>query len=217
MYRVVAKRAFVNINTNERHRQLVQSWGGRSIIISDVPIDHEELYEPLELDQNSVAVVASYMFDEPIEAIFEAAATCPEIRFYVTGDKAKLSDVIVRNLPANVTLTGYLPRQDYYRLLVSARAVMVLTTRDDTMQMGAYEALSLGRPIITSEWKVLRDSFGDAALYVDNTPASIAQAVTAMVTGHEEFRRRAIAQRQLRRRSFEEARAQINELLKQVS
>jgi hypothetical protein len=54
---------------------------------------------------------------------------------------------------------------------------MCLTTRDHTMQRGACEALSRGRPIITSDWPLLRSHFANAAAYADATPESIARAV----------------------------------------
>ena len=212
VYRTIARHAFLNINTNGRHRQLVESWGGRSRIIADVPIDHESTYEPIDIEQDSVAVVASYMFDEPIAEIFDAARLCPEVRFYLTGNHRKLGELAGR-APANVTFTGYLSRVDYFRLLSSARAVMVLTTRDDTMQMGAYEALSLARPIITSRWNVLEQSFGDAAVYVDNTPASIANAVREVIEEHEVMQYRAVRRRSIRRRAFDETRSEILAML----
>lgn len=215
MYRIIARRAFLNINTNTRHRQLVESWGGRSRIVSDVPIDHESEYPPLDVAADSIAVVASYMFDEPIAEILEAARLCPEVRFYLTGDSRRLGDR-VENVASNVTFTGYLSRQDYFRLMSSVKAVMALTTRDDTMQMGAYEALSLAQPIITSRWPVLEESFGDAACYVDNTPGSIAAAVRRVMANHEPMKQRAAARKALRRRVFEDTRSEILSMLNAV-
>ena len=65
--------------------------------------------------------------------------------------------------PANVSFTGFISYAEYLGLLQDSTGVMVLTTRDNTMQRGAYEALSLAVPIITSDFKVLRDCFADAS------------------------------------------------------
>jgi hypothetical protein len=100
--------------------------------------------------------------------------------------------------------------------MASVSAVMVLTTRDQTMQMGAYEALSLGQPIITSDWQILRDSFGPAAAYVDNSPESIVRGVLD-VTGDaaERFRRAAADQKRVRRRYFDATCSEIISVLVQ--
>ena len=52
--------------------------------------------------------------------------------------------------PDNVRLTGFLPDSDYVGLILASDAVIALTTMDHTMQRGAYEAVYLGRPVITS-------------------------------------------------------------------
>jgi glycosyltransferase involved in cell wall biosynthesis len=211
MYRFIASRALLNINTNARHKALVESWGGRSYVISDVPIDHAMTYAPVETPGLSVMVVASFMFDEPLEEVWEAARQVPEVVFYVTGDHNKADRRLIENIPQNVVLTGFMPIGEYFGLMVSVKAVMVLTTRDDTMQMGAYEALSLAQPIITSDWEVLRNSFGDGAVYVKNTPESIAEGVRQLMMKHEEYTRAIAGQRQARRAYFERVRSDILE------
>ena len=202
-YRDIARRALVNINTNTEHQRLVESWGGRSVIIGDVPIDHERAYPRKELPWPSIAMVASYGFDEPIAEVIAAAAVTPEVNYFMTGSPHKLEPALRDKLPANVNLTGFLSDEDYQSLLVSAQAVMVLTTRDHTMQRGAYEAMSLERPIITSDFEVLRTSFGGGAVYVDNTAAGIAAGVRDLVANHKTYEDAIKTQRVVRREHFE--------------
>jgi len=175
MYRFIAARALLNINTNTYHRKLVESWGGRSCIISDVPIDHDRTYTPVEVEERSVAVVLSFMFDEPVQAIWDAARLTPDVHFYVTGNYRKADAELLQNTPQNIHLLGYVSTEEYFRMLISVKGVMVLTTRDHTMQMGAYEAMSLEQPIITSDWEILRESFGNGAVYVNNSASSISE------------------------------------------
>ena len=214
LYRFIARRAFLNINTNEHHRQLVESWGGKSIVMSDIPIDYDRHFPPQRVDRDSIAVVASFMFDEPIEAIWAAARKTPEIHYYVTGDEQKLTAQLRNACPTNIHLTGYLSTEDYLGLLTSVRGVMVLTTRNHTMQMGAYEALSLQQPIITSNWPILRESFGPSAVYVDNNPASIAAGARELMGAIDAFKAASIAQRVARRAYYDSAKQQILTQLK---
>ena len=217
LYRFIASRALLNINTNRHHKKLVEAWGGRSVIISDVPILHGCEYPRLEVSQNSIAVVASFMFDEPIEEIWQAAELTPQVDYYVTGNYKKLRPSVHSSTPPNIHLMGFLSTEDYFGLLSSTKGVLVLTTRDNTMQMGAYEALSLEQPIITSDWQVLRDSFGAGAVYVDNVAISIAEGVNELLSKQESYKKAAILQRKERREFFEKVRAKILEEIELVS
>jgi glycosyltransferase involved in cell wall biosynthesis len=212
-YRRFVRRAAVNINTNSFHKNTVELWGGRSIIIADVPICIDSVAPPTDITRPYLAVVVSYAYDEPISEIFEAARQRRELTFYLTGDQRKLPPGLAHTTPDNVRFTGFSPYPEYLGLLQEAIGVLVLTTRDNTMQRGAYEALSLGVPIITSDFQILRDSFADAALYVDNSPAAIAGAVQDLVDQQSAMRARAQQQRTIRKEQYETALDQIVTLL----
>jgi glycosyltransferase involved in cell wall biosynthesis len=192
---------------------MVEQWGGRSVIMSDIPIEHDQHYPRATLKAGSVVVVSSFMFDEPTAEIWAAARLTPEVDYYVTGNPKKVPAKLRDTQPENVHLTGFVPTDEYFGLLSAAAAVMVLTTRDNTMQRGAYEALSLEQPIITSNWKILRDSFGEAAVYVDNTPDGIAAGVRRVLADLQGFKE---AARKQRRRRSEYYYAARDEILHQV-
>ena len=109
------------------------------------------------------------------------------MQFYVTGRIHSTASVLVATAPANVYFTGFLAEATYYALLNSVEAVMCLTSRDHTMQRGACEALSLGKPIITSNWAVLRHYFNKGTVHVDNTCEGIRQGVVQMKEDHNSF------------------------------
>lgn len=46
------------------------------------------------------------------------------------------------------------------------------------MQRGGYEAMALEKPLITSNWGVLRETFYLGTVYIANTSEAIAKAVT---------------------------------------
>lgn len=212
-YKKIASRALLNINTNIYHKDIIESWGGRSFVIGDVPIEFSGNYPKTQVEEKSIAVVVSFMFDEPIQEIWEAARQVPDVTFYVTGNYLKAKKALLRNVPANVQLTGYLERNNYLSLLLSVKGIMVLTTRNFTMQMGGYESLSLEQPLITSDWPILRESFGDGAVYVNATPDAIANGVIKFFDDYTLYKKAIKKQRLIRKNYFEHTKSKIKNVL----
>jgi glycosyltransferase involved in cell wall biosynthesis len=175
---IVVRRAGVTIVTAGHWAERVASLGGRPVVIPAVPT-RLPVGEPPPMEGFNVAVVATWASDEPVEAVFDAAALCPDVMFHMTGRPPDI-DRYSGRIPANVRLTGFLEETTYNGLLAHADAVMCLTTRDHTMQNGAAEALYLGTPIITSDWDILREYFSRGTIHVDNSADAIAAAVRRM-------------------------------------
>jgi glycosyltransferase involved in cell wall biosynthesis len=184
--RLVFRRAAVTIVTARHWAELVQSMGGRAVVVPAVPTTLE-VGEPPALGDFAIVFVATWATDEPLLAVFEAARLCPDAAFYVTG-RPQPERYDLNAIPGNVHLTGFLSEAAYNGLLNHANAVMCLTTRDHTMQNGAAEALYLGTPVITSNWQVLREFFSRGTIHVDNSPESIADAVRRMMADGERYR-----------------------------
>jgi len=121
-----------------------------------------------------VAVICSYDKDEPIEQIIVATRLVTDIEFYLTGNSNKLKNL---TLPKNVNLTGYLSDQDYEHFLRTVDIIMVLTTRPDTVLSGAYEAVGLEKPLITSDTQTLRKYFYKGSIFTSNDAKSITEAI----------------------------------------
>ncbi len=92
-------------------------------------------------------------------------------------------------VPENVHFTDFIPNETYYALLSSSQAVMCLTTRNHTMQRGACEALSMGKPIITSNWPLLKTYFHQGTIHVDNSAAEISAAVLKMEVDYQRYQK----------------------------
>ncbi|MEE2937395.1 MAG: glycosyltransferase [Planctomycetota bacterium] len=171
------RRATVNIVHNEALQKLVEENGGKTVLVKDVPVIYQDTeHYPLS-DGFNVAAVCSFNPDEPIESIVEAAQNLPEIRFYLTGNPKHLANHVLESLPENLALTGFISDAAYGDLIRRADVVMSLTTRDHTMLRGAWEAIYQGTPVIVSDWPVLKESFTQGAIHVDNSPGSIADAI----------------------------------------
>jgi glycosyltransferase involved in cell wall biosynthesis len=179
LHRFLSRRAIATMVTNEHLRQMIGLWRAHAFVLRDVPItSSERRHIELQAAALTVAVVSSASHDEPIDQVLEVARTLPDIAFYVTGDyrTRSLQDTVER-APINVHFVGYLPDEEYYGLLEMVQVVICLTTEDHTHQSGASDALWMGKPIITSDWPLLREYFDKGTVYSDNAADSIRQAV----------------------------------------
>lgn len=187
LQRRVARRAITTIVTNDHFAgQLVED-GAHASVVRDIPTRFEAGPYALGPELN-IAVVATFAPDEPLDAVVDAARSLPDVQLRITGDTRREGAAIPSGLPANVELTGFLPLDEYYGLLRGSDAVMVLTTRDHTMQRGACEALSLGTPIITSDWALLRDYFCKGTVHVDNSATGIQEGIERLRDDLERYR-----------------------------
>jgi glycosyltransferase involved in cell wall biosynthesis len=129
----------------------------------------------------AIAVVSSYAGDEPLQEIIEAASILADTTtFYITGDNSQISTRQLQEWKRsanNIILTGFLNYAEYINLLERVDAVLVLTKRDCTMLSGAYEALALEKPLITSDWQPLREYFAKGTAYVNNSVNEIVHAI----------------------------------------
>jgi hypothetical protein len=220
------RQAVAVIVTNDELAARVEAWGARAVVLPDAlpaPVDgagpaepgasrgaaagregESDLSEAL-VEPDLVTVVATYSADEPLELLPGLAAGLPGVRFAVTG--ATRGDL--RAWPANLRPTGFLSDADYWAQLRRSAAVMVLTTRPHTLLSGGYEALAVGRPLITSDHAVLRRYFGDAAVYADATEASLAAAVRQALDDAPGCAARLRALRDVRGAQWQEAAAQL--------
>ena len=183
----LCRRAVTTLVSNEYLGDVVRRSGGHATLVPDVPVVFPDAKRFARPEGFVVAAVCSFDYDEPVDVMFEAAASLPDVRFFVTGNPSKLGGKAAA-LPPNVTLTGFLSTESYGGLLSAADAVLALTTYDHTMLRGAYEAIYQGTPVIVSDWPVLRAAFAEGAVHVDNTPGGIANAVRVMQRNHASYR-----------------------------
>ena len=95
----------------------------------------------------------------------------------------------------------------------AADAVVVLTTHDHTMQRGGYEAMALERPLVTSDWQLLRETFSRGTVHVDNNSTAIAEGIAAAIRDGDRLVRE---MRVLRTEHEEVFRTRLRELCERV-
>jgi glycosyltransferase involved in cell wall biosynthesis len=144
------------------------------------------------------------------------ARALPDVRFALTGNTKYARPEWLANPPPNVEFTGFVPMDEYYRRIRDASALLALTTLDHTVLRGAWEALALGQPLLTSDWGILRDYFSPGALFVDNSAASIVAAIRDARARESDLRAQMVVTREQRRRAWQDAQAYLEGLIDSV-
>jgi len=206
----LCKKARLSIVTNGVLANILESWGARALVIPDVPI---QCLTSGRLDLRGrghiVTLVNSFAKDEPLEEFLEATQALPGERFFVTGKQPKKRQDHLDLGYKNVQFTGFLPEKDYAGLLKASDLIVVLTTRDNTMQRGAYEAIYYGKPVVTSNWGVLRENFPQGAIFVDNSAMGIAEGIRSALSRLEKLRVEAEKLKELKLIAFEEHKKEL--------
>lgn len=174
------RKADATIVTNKYLANTVTSHGGTALVLPD-KIPTAPVIRPASRvthDRFAIVVIATFASDEPMGEIFKAAAAVQdECQFFVTGNPAKLAFSLRAEMPANVTLTGFLPDQDYWTLLSRSDLVLDLTLIDNCLVCGAYEALAVGTPMLLSNNAATADLFVPAAVCTQNDHVAIVTAI----------------------------------------
>lgn len=180
-----AKKAYLSIVTNSPNKMMVESGKGNAFILTDIPYE-SKMATSIRLDLGdkfNICFVCSFSPDEPFGEVFQAANDLENVCIFVTGNYKKV--IISEPKYKNIKLTGFLPDEDYKALLNSVDAILCLDRRDNTMQWGGSEAVSVGKPLITSNTRMLRQYFGRGTIFVDPDRQSIKKGIETMKTKYE--------------------------------
>ena len=206
--------ADLTIVTNQQVKRLAESKGARAVVLPDrVPLLRQP--RPLRLPGRwNVVCASTFSADEPIREILEAARGLDaDWRVYITGNpRGKLRDM-AGSVPETVVLTGYLPDHLYEALLASADLVLALTTRPHTLLCSAYEALSLGKPLVTSQTDVLVRTFYKGVVHTIPSAGSIRAALERAARDHRRLRQEIV---ELRAELEKEWEARFEELSREL-
>lgn len=185
--------AACNVVTNEDLAARVRAWGCRTAILTD-PLPDPPDAGDVRPEAGSATIIATFSEDEPIDRLPAVARALPDVKLYVTGRPR----TDVHAWPSNLVATGFVSDAEFWRRLRASDAVVVLTARPNTLLSGGYEALSLGKPLVVSDQVVLRDYFGDAAVYVDDDAESIAAGIREALDHGDELAATSAALAELR-------------------
>jgi glycosyltransferase involved in cell wall biosynthesis len=141
-------------------------------------------------EQFIVTFVNTFSSDEPYQAVFEASKLLTDkVLFYATGSVDKVGDIRQFGCEKNVVFKGYIPDDEYLDLLSRSHCIIDLTTRDNCLVCGAYEALSLGIPMILSDSVVTRQLFNKGVAYTKADATSIRDAIIDIMENHSQYQK----------------------------
>ncbi len=194
IFRYIQAKADLTIVTNNALAEMVKTNSGRPFVLPD-RLPRFPAVGPTKLrGKYNIVCVSTFARDEPIGQVLQAAQSLGgEYSIYVTGNYHRLRLRSWDTLPGNVVFTGYLPDTDYVALLKSADVVLDLTSNDNCLVCGAYEAVALERPLILSDTTTLRTYFHKGAVYTKNNPADIKSAVLRAIATLPNLRSEIIA------------------------
>ncbi len=208
-----SKYALTTIVHNTEQEKIVQEWGVRNVVLGFSEATYPQGSDfPLK-DGPTIAFSCACAPDEPMLEVFEAAKMLPHVNFYITGNYKRLDSSIMEQKPDNCEFTGFVSFDDYIGLMRKSDAMMVLTTRDGTLLSGGFEAASLEKPLIVSDWPILQDYFSSGSVYVDNKADGIVKGVQEALERQDELN---VGIKQLRTKlnnEWAEAGAKVNALI----
>jgi glycosyltransferase involved in cell wall biosynthesis len=181
---MLSRTALVTIVHNESQEAIVNQWGCQYCVLPD-PVGGYPSGKPFAFDGRfNAAVISSFEWDEPLDVVFEAATQLPDVTFYVTGKYARGDPSLLATKPENCRLTGYIPYEEYLGLIRGADVVVDLVKADGTLLCGAFEAVSVGTPLIVSDWPVLRNHFSRGTVHVSNTAKGVCEGIRRVQREH---------------------------------
>lgn len=201
LFKFVAKRAILNSCHNYKNLEILENWGVKPVMVMQFfnPVyDLAKLSEPMKngkiekiLSQSNLPVMMVNRFaaDDDYETVIAAAKLMPEADFFITGnpDDAKVK---LKNLPANVILTGYLEHQEFLKLMRRARVVLAFTLRPDTVLWSIREIMALNKPFVTTDSEVLRHYFGEVGVFAKSDPGELKEKILEAAAREEEIKQK---------------------------
>jgi glycosyltransferase involved in cell wall biosynthesis len=139
-----------------------------------------------------VVFICSYGMDECFLEFIKAAAYFPEYTFGITGSYHRAvasGHIMPEAIPINLRLTGFLNENEYISLLGSASVIVVITTQENTLNCGAYEAVALGKPMILGDTDAIRSYFNKGSVYVNGSVESFCLGLEQTFRNLEMLRR----------------------------
>lgn len=177
--RTIMRLAPLTLVTNANLAEYVNAQGGHPFVLPD-PLPELRLpSSQMDLKGTfTVLFVCTWADDEPYLEVLQAADQLgSSVYIYITGNSKGKERRFGKPIPDNIVLTGYLDEQNYVEILFSVDVIMDLTTRDDCLVCGAYEAVAVEKPLVLSNTRSIRAYFDKGAVYTDNSVNDIARKI----------------------------------------
>ncbi|MCF7885305.1 MAG: hypothetical protein K9M80_02325 [Candidatus Marinimicrobia bacterium] len=189
LHRIFIQFADLSIVTNKKHKKIVKNWGGKTQIINFPPINYSNTKisnYPVSQGFN-ICYIQTFSSDEPYWEVVNAVTKLKNIKLYITGNPEKTKHALSKS--EQIIHTGFLFRDKYLGLIQNSDIVIVLTTRENTMQRGANEAVFMEKPVITSNTSFLKKYFYKGCLHVDINTEDISKGIKEMKINYQKYKK----------------------------
>ncbi|MFA6010955.1 MAG: hypothetical protein WC799_13305 [Desulfobacteraceae bacterium] len=209
----IQKNSNLTIVTNIALKQIVEENNGRAFILQDKIYSPFESFKPLGYNLKgrfNIACICTFSNDEPFgEMIKSGHIISDDIFLYFTGNyKGKFN---TNELSSNVKLLGYISDDSYWSLLNSVDAVLDLTLRENCLVCGAYEGISVGKPLILSDTVALRSYFNKGCIFVTPDAKSISDGINEIIKNYKKYQNDIIILRKTLSESWNKRLIELNE------
>lgn len=213
----IQRRSDLTLVTNRDLHGQVKRNRGRPFILQDrIPDIPRTRPAPLK-GRHNILFICSYAEDEPYHLVFEAARMLDSgVHIYVTGN-CRRKNIDPGLLPANVSLTGYIPEERYVEMLNSVDATIDLTEREGCLVCGAYESVAAEKPQILSDTRALRRYFHKGAVYTPHTAQGIRDSIHALLRERERLEQEVRELKEQRSREWDIKRSALAWLLEDMA
>ncbi|MCF7740829.1 MAG: hypothetical protein K9N00_03440 [Candidatus Marinimicrobia bacterium] len=214
IHRFLVKHIDMSIVTNQKHAKKINEWRGTPHIVHFPPIDfNKQSYKNYPVSDNfNICYIHTYSSDEPYFPVTNAIQKMKDISIYITGNPKKSDHELIK--APNIFHTGFLSREQYIGLLKNVDVIMVLTTRENTMQKGGNEGVFLDKPLITSNTTFLIKYFNKGCVYVNSDQNSIYDGITKMKNNYNKYKNEIIELKRELSQKNKDSIAKIKDLLK---
>ncbi len=190
--RLVLSKADYVIVSNLGLKPIVEQCHGRPLVLPDkIPLieEHELSQDFKKVEKPLVTLVATFAPDEPIECFLESVKAI-ELPFtlVVTGKRSKARRLL-KYESNKIIFSDFLSREKYEGLIRHSDFLVDLTTRENCLVCGAYEALSVQTPALLSDTKALRETFPCGFIFASNNRFSFEQSFKELLGHYSKYRK----------------------------
>ncbi len=155
----------------------VRKWKCNCMVLEN-PVRELKLESHFSVQKRpAVGMVSSFSSDEHILDVVKAAGEMRNVSFYITGDKEKAPREILNSASDNIQFTGFIKGKEYYEFLKAMDFIIVLTDREESALLGAYETISAETPLILSKTNTMMYYFPLGAVFVRNISVEIKEGI----------------------------------------
>jgi len=186
----------------------VRRIGGSPLVLPDpLPeIERRELPDRFAAAPRPIITfICTFAADEPIGLFLKAIQRVDRPHsLFITGRRSKAGDLLSYE-SSRIQFVDFLPEEEFEGLIQHSDLLVDLTTRDDCLVCGAYEAVGVGTPALLSDLDVNRSTFPRGCLYAKNELDDYVRQIEEFLDNRERYR----SEMQEFRSDFEQSWARI--------